>query len=145
MAAVLELDAQPPRAEILRRLEDLMTARRALIRDRTAVLTRQKVLASRLLQRQAAARLRQIEGHIQEIDAAVADAAPNDPMLSQKLAILIKIQGIAETTAVAMLIEMPELIDFRRTYNERWLIERHGHHSFAQFRRDRMDMIPLAA
>jgi len=37
------------------------------------------------------------------------------------------------------------LIDFRRTCNERWLIERHGHRSPAQFRRDRMDAMPLAA
>jgi putative transposase len=37
------------------------------------------------------------------------------------------------------------LIDFRRTYNEHWLNERHGHRSPAQFRRDQMDMLPLAA
>jgi len=37
------------------------------------------------------------------------------------------------------------LIDFRRTYNENWLIERHGHRSPAQFRRDQMDKLPLAA
>ncbi|WP_373503117.1 transposase, partial [Aestuariivirga sp.] len=37
------------------------------------------------------------------------------------------------------------LIDFRRTYNESWLIERHGHRSPAQFRRDQMDTMPLAA
>jgi len=37
------------------------------------------------------------------------------------------------------------LIHFRRTYNECWLIERHGHRSPAQFRRDQMDTIPLAA
>lgn len=37
------------------------------------------------------------------------------------------------------------LIDFRRTYNESWLIERHGHRSPAQFRRDRMDAMPVAA
>jgi transposase InsO family protein len=37
------------------------------------------------------------------------------------------------------------LIDFRQTYNECWLIERHGHRSPAQFRRDQMDMMPLAA
>jgi putative transposase len=36
-------------------------------------------------------------------------------------------------------------IAFRRTYNEHWLIERHGHRSPAQFRRDQMDMLPLAA
>jgi len=37
------------------------------------------------------------------------------------------------------------LIDFRQTYNEHWLIERHGHRSPAQFRRDKMDMLSLAA
>ncbi len=37
------------------------------------------------------------------------------------------------------------LIAFRRTYNEHWLIERHGHRSPAQFRRDQMDTLPLAA
>ena len=37
------------------------------------------------------------------------------------------------------------LIEFRQTYNEHWLIERHGHRSPAQFRRDQMDHVPLAA
>ena len=37
------------------------------------------------------------------------------------------------------------LIDFRRTYNESWLIERHGHRSPDQFRRDQMDKLPMAA
>jgi putative transposase len=37
------------------------------------------------------------------------------------------------------------LIAFRQAYNERWLIERHGHRSPAQFRRDQMDTLPLAA
>ena len=37
------------------------------------------------------------------------------------------------------------LIDFRQTYNESRLIERHGHRSPAQFRRDQMGTIPLAA
>jgi putative transposase len=37
------------------------------------------------------------------------------------------------------------LIAFRQTYNECWLIERHGHRSPAQFRRDQMDTLSLAA
>ena len=37
------------------------------------------------------------------------------------------------------------LLEFRQTYNECWLIERHGHRSPAQFRRDQMDTLPLAA
>ena len=37
------------------------------------------------------------------------------------------------------------LLEFRQAYNEHWLIERHGHRSPAQFRRDQMDHVPLAA
>ena len=37
------------------------------------------------------------------------------------------------------------LIDFRQTYNEHRLIERHGHRSPAQFRRDQIDRQPMAA
>ena len=37
------------------------------------------------------------------------------------------------------------LIEFKLTYNEHWLIGRHGHRSPAQFRRDQMDTMPLAA
>ena len=37
------------------------------------------------------------------------------------------------------------LLEFRHTYNDHWLIERHGHRSPAQFRRDQMDSMPLAA
>jgi transposase InsO family protein len=37
------------------------------------------------------------------------------------------------------------LIAFRKTCNEEWLIERHGHRSPAQFRRDQMDSQPVAA
>jgi putative transposase len=37
------------------------------------------------------------------------------------------------------------LLTFKQTYNEHWLIERHGHRSPAQFRRDQMDNPALAA
>lgn len=36
------------------------------------------------------------------------------------------------------------LVDFKRSYNENWLIERHGHRSPAQFRRNQMDTMTLA-
>jgi transposase InsO family protein len=37
------------------------------------------------------------------------------------------------------------LLQFREIYNEQWLIERHGHRSPAQFRRDQLDSQPMAA
>lgn len=86
-----------------------MTARRALIKDRTAALARQRTQTSRVLKWQAAALLRQIEDHLRQIDAVVAETVGRDPTLSQKLAILISTPGVAEATDFAMRIEMPEL------------------------------------
>lgn len=37
------------------------------------------------------------------------------------------------------------LLEFQRSYNEHWLIQRHGHRSPAQFRRDLLDSKPMAA
>ena len=37
------------------------------------------------------------------------------------------------------------LLEFRNLYNEHWMIERHGHRLPAQFRRDQMVHVPLAA
>ena len=37
------------------------------------------------------------------------------------------------------------LLEFRNLYNEHWLIERHGHCSPPQLRRDRIDRQPMAA
>ena len=37
------------------------------------------------------------------------------------------------------------LLEFRNLYNEHWLIERHGHRSPAQFRRDQINRQPMAA
>ncbi len=51
--------------------------------------------------------------------------------------------GCEPSTPVEELREA--LIDFRTAYNEHWLIERHGHRSPAQFRREQMDSQPMAA
>lgn len=37
------------------------------------------------------------------------------------------------------------LLAFTQTYNEHWLIERHGHRSPAQFRRDQIDNQAMVA
>lgn len=37
------------------------------------------------------------------------------------------------------------LTEFQNTYNEKWLMQRHGYKSPAQFRRETMDNIPMAA
>jgi putative transposase len=37
------------------------------------------------------------------------------------------------------------LREFKRTYNERWLIGRHGHRTPSQVRREIIDGVPAAA
>ena len=87
MGAVLDLAAQPPDGDP-ERLRELMTARRALVKDRTAAKTRLSVVALPLVKRQLAARIRQIEGAAGRIDAAIADRPRRTKRLSRKLAIL---------------------------------------------------------
>ena len=109
MGAVLEIQAQTCRGESLHELKELMAARRALTKDKTAARARQKIITLTLLRRQIAARLKQIEAQLREIDAAIAEKVAQDEQLSRKCSILISIPGIAKTTAFTMLIEMPEL------------------------------------
>lgn len=61
MGAVLELDRHEPKSENLNELRELMTARRALIKDKVAAKTRLQTTRQTLLKHQISARLRQIE------------------------------------------------------------------------------------
>jgi len=109
MGAVLELGRYEPKSESLYELRELMTARRALIKDKVAAKTRLQTTRQPLLKHQINARLRQIEAQIKQIDATVAEKVAQDEALSHKLAILVSIPGIAEITAFSMIVEMPEL------------------------------------
>ena len=51
-----------------------------------------------MLRNQINARLKQIEIRIRQVDAAIAEKVALDKVLSNKLAILISIPGIAKTT-----------------------------------------------
>ena len=74
-----------------------------------AAKARLQTTTQTLLKNQIKARVKQIEIQIRQVDAAIAKKVELDEALSNKLAILISIPGIAETTAFSMLIEIPEL------------------------------------
>ena len=90
-------------------MKDLLVARRALIKDRTAAQNRAHQRSLALLKAQAAERLKQIERQIEAIDAALRQQLDTDPTLKARFDILTSIPGLGETTALALLIEMPEL------------------------------------
>jgi len=96
-------------SENLLQLSELVLARRALIRDRTAIKNRGKGLTLGLLKRQNAQRLRQIEAQLTAIDAAVTTLIHEDEALSRRHQILLSIPGISSVTAAILVVEMPEL------------------------------------
>jgi len=109
MGAVLELKGHKPKSETLHILRELISARRALMKDTVAAKTRLQTTTQTLLKSQINARIKQTEIQTRQVDDAIAREVAKDEALSHKLAILISIPGIAETTAFSMLIEMPEL------------------------------------
>lgn len=109
MGAVLDLAEQAAPGKALSELRELAAARRALIKDRTAAKTRLCVAVLPLVRRQLAARLRQIEAQLAGIDAAMVERVAKDEAMARKRDILLSIPGIGQATALAMLVERPEL------------------------------------
>lgn len=108
-AALLEPPVRPVVSATLDAMKELHVARRALVKDRVAAHNRNHVHRAPLLKRQARARLRQIERQIAAVDAALRAELTADPALQARFDILMSIPGVGEATALAMLVEMPEL------------------------------------
>ena len=110
MGAVLELERRTPPDKTLHELRELLAARRALIKDRTAARTRLATATLSLVKRQLTARIKQIRKRsCRRSTPPWPTLSRSMPATSHKLAILVSIPGVAETTALSMLIEMPEL------------------------------------
>jgi transposase len=107
--ALIEPVVRPVSSPTLDAMRELHTARCALIKDRTAALNRQKTIRSTLLTRQNTQRLRQIASQLAAIDAELVALCAADDHLRARLAILESIPGIGQASALALLIEMPEL------------------------------------
>ena len=96
-------------AEHLYGLRDLLCARRALIKDPTAAKARNATVTHMLVKRQLAKCLRHIERDIEEIDAAMLTLANQDQQMRERLKTLSRIPGIGMTTALMILVDMPEI------------------------------------
>lgn len=116
MGAMLDLEPAPLKSPLLHELKELRVAHRALIKDRTAAKNRAKNLANPLLKRQNQDRLDQIKQQLEEIEQAILKQIKNDEALEERFAILISIPGISTQTAIALIVDMPELgsIDARQ-------------------------------
>ena len=108
-AALLEPPVRPVVSMTVDTMKELHGARRALVKDRVAARNRDHTHRSALLKRQVRARLRQIERQLAAIDAALHAALAADPALQARFDILVSIPGVGQATALAVLVEMPEL------------------------------------
>jgi transposase len=109
MGALLELPSRPIVSDVLDAMKELQVARLGLVKDRTAAKNREHGCRSPLLKRHTAQRLAQIERYIAAIDAELKASLTREPDLAVRFAVLVSIPGIGEVTAIAMLIDMPEL------------------------------------
>ena len=109
MGAALDLRRVEARSPTERDLDELQTARDALVRDRTAALNRQKHVRHPLLGRQLRNRLAQIDRQIKALDAEVEKLIAGDEALTRRAEVLASVPGIGSVTAAGLLAEMPEL------------------------------------
>lgn len=109
MGALLALKPAAPVSEDLHEMRQLLVARRGCVKDLVAAENRVSILTLTLLKRHARERIRMIERQIEHIDAALREYSARDSAFKSRLDIVKSIPGIGEVTALAMLIEMPEL------------------------------------
>ena len=109
MGAALELEPRPIVSETLDQMKEYLTARDALVKDRTAALTRGHMLRSRMLKAHLAARLRQIDNQITAIEKKLKELRRADPDVQERYEILVSIPGVGDVTAYVLIVEMSEL------------------------------------
>ena len=107
--ALLQPAFTQAKSPLLEDLSELIVARRALIKDRTAARNRLQRLRTPFLCQQIKQRLNQIKEHISAIDLACEDIIKSDHVLSERAQILNSIPGIGPIATMTMLAEMPEL------------------------------------
>ncbi len=109
MGQALKLKARPVADKTLADLRELITARRALIKDRVATKNQAQTLTIPLLKRQSNQRLAQIDRQIARLDQRIETLINSDPVRAQQAEILLSIPGVAQATAYAILIDLPEI------------------------------------
>jgi len=94
---------------VMQRLKELATARRNTVKDKVAFKNRIHKTQEYLLKRQYQAMLKRLELQASEIDQLIESLIRQDETMKERLELLLSIPGIGKTTAMILLIEMPEL------------------------------------
>ncbi len=109
LGSALDLAPDVPAGKNQHDLKELQIARMALIKERTRLLNRSKTQSLALLKRQSKARIEQIKRQLTELEAALLDLTRQCPKRARAFDILCSIPGLGRVTAVAILVECPEI------------------------------------
>tara|TARA_R110002167_G_scaffold271573_1_gene478123 strand:+ start:1318 stop:2250 length:933 start_codon:yes stop_codon:yes gene_type:complete len=109
MGSALDLEPDMPADKNQHALKQLQIARMALVKERTRLLNRMKTQTLAILKRQSKARLDQIKRQLAEVEEASLALLRRSPKRVRALDILSSIPGLGQITAVAILVECPEI------------------------------------
>ena len=109
MGAALDLVPDAPEDKSHIDLRELQVARMALIKERTRLLNRSKTQTLALLKRQSKARLAQVKRQLAELEEALLALLLQSPKRARAFEVLCSIPGLGRITAVAILVECPEV------------------------------------
>jgi len=109
MGTALDLVPDAPVDKNQPALKEMQIARMALIKERTRLLNRSKTQTLTILKRQSKARLGQIRRQLAELEDALLELARQCPKRARAFHILCSIPGLGRITAVAILVECPEI------------------------------------
>lgn len=109
MGVVPDLTPQVVEGEDVHDLRELLTARRALVKDQVTAKARLATALNPLVREQLARRIEDIVADIQALDKVIAQIARQRGTLEERIRRLMTIPGIGRLTATTLLIDMPEL------------------------------------
>ena len=97
-----------------RRMQDLVRRRGQLVKMCTAEKNRREHLRDKVIAQSIGAVLRSLQLQLKKIEQELLDLVNSDPRLEQRMQRLITVPGIATTTAIMLLTEVPELGSLNR-------------------------------
>ena len=109
LGAALEPEAKPPAPEAPEALQELVRARGAATRERTAMANRLKASQTAFLKAELRRRLRSLDGHIERLAQQVARRIADDPVLARRYEILLSIPGVGPIVAAELIADFAEL------------------------------------
>lgn len=109
MGVVLELTPQRVEGEDVHDLRELLTARRALVKDHITAKTRLATASNLLVKDQLSRRIDDIDTDVKALDEVIAQIAKQRGTLDERIRRLMTIPGIGRLTATTLVIDMPEL------------------------------------